>query len=73
MSKKLVAGLVVVGGGLWYYDQNVHPIFSNEDKFKQKVSNAKHQAQPSDDTTKELRKLDSVSYTHLTLPTILRV
>lgn len=59
MSKKLVAGLVVVGGGLWYYDQNVHPIFSNEDKFKQKVSNAKHQAQPSDDTTKELRKLDS--------------
>lgn len=59
MSKKLLAGLVVVGGGVWYYDQNIHPIFSNDDKLKHQVTQAKKDATPSEDTNRELRKLDN--------------
>lgn len=47
-AKKVFIGLAVVGGGLYYYDQNVAPIFPKDKKV----------AVPSEAVNKDLRKLD---------------
>lgn len=54
MSKKLFIGLAAVGGGLYYYDQNVLPIFSKDAKGRPVGIKAK----PSEDVRKEFSKLD---------------
>lgn len=55
MSKKVLLGLAVVGGGLYYYDQNVLPIFTTDKKGAPiAVGNTK----PSKDVRKEYGKLE---------------
>lgn len=55
MSKKVFLGLAVVGGGLYYYDQNVSPLFTTDKKGAPiAVGNAK----PSKEVRQEYNKLE---------------
>lgn len=54
MSKKFFIGLAAVGGGLWYYDQNVLPIFTRDSKGRPVGVRGK----PNEDLRKEFSKLD---------------
>lgn len=56
MSKKLIIGLAAVGGGLYYYDQNIHPVFPRNEKAQKVAARA---TEPSLTINKDLRKLDS--------------
>lgn len=55
MAKKILLGLAVVGGGLYYYDQNVLPIFTTD---KKGAPVAIGQAKPSQEVRKEYGKLE---------------
>lgn len=58
MSKKLFIGLAAVGGGLYYYDQNVQPIFSKSDVPKPIANRA---SDTNKEVHKDLKKLDAKS------------
>lgn len=55
MAKKILLGLAVVGGGLYYYDQNILPIFTTD---KKGAPIAVGQAKPSKEVRKEYGKLE---------------
>lgn len=58
MAKKLLLGLAVVGGGVYYYDRNVSPIFPRDSKGQPvAITNAK----PSKEVRKEFSKLQEDS------------
>lgn len=55
MSKKVFLGLAVVGGGLYYYDQNIQPIFPREEA--QRIANKT--SKEALVVNKDLQKLDT--------------
>lgn len=56
MSKKLFLGLAAVGGGLYYYDQNIHPVFPRNEKVEQIASKSSKNIL---EINKDLQKLDT--------------
>lgn len=61
MAKKIILGLAVVGGGLYYYDQNIGPIFprAETEKIKQQAIKWGKVAEPAPEVKAEFRKLDT--------------